>query len=131
MGLRKDLEENFDYEILDEFLDHFAMASESMEILIINLEKAEYYKRNIDELFRIFHNIKSATAYLKITQINTFVIEVEDLLDKMRDVEGPAKAEIVDWLLLCEDQMSAWNVNLRLDEDLIPLSDALIELPEL
>ena len=131
MGLRKDLEENFDYEIVDEFLDHFAMASESMELLTINLEKPEYYKRNIDELFRIFHNIKSATAYLKITTINNFVIEVEDLLDKMRDVDGPAKTEIVDWLLLCDDQMSAWNINLRLDEDLIPLSDALIELPEL
>lgn len=131
MGLRKDLEENFDYEIVDEFLDHFAMAAESMELLTINLEKVEYYKRNIDELFRIFHNVKSATAYLKITMINEFVIEVEDLLDKMRDEEGPAKTEIVDWLLLCDDQMSAWNVNLRLDEELIPLNKVLVKLPKL
>jgi len=131
MGSRKVLEENFDFEIVDEFLDHFAMASEAMELLTINLEKPEYYRRNIDELFRIFHNIKSATAYLQITEINAFAIEVEDLLDKMRDEEGPAKTEIVDWLLLCDDQLSAWNINLRLDEDLIPLSDVLIELPTL
>ena len=129
--MRKVLEENFDYEILDEFMDHFAMAAESIEILTINLEKAEYYKRNIDELFRIFHNIKSATAYLKINIINDFAIEVEDLLDKMRDQEGPAKAEIVDWLLLCDDQMNEWNINLRLDEELVPLKDALVVLPTL
>lgn len=129
--MRKVLEENFDYEILDEFMDHFAMAAESIELLTLNLEKAEYYKRNVDELFRIFHNIKSATAYLKIELINEFTIEVEDLLDKMRDVEGPARAEVVDWLLLCDDQMSAWNINLRLDEDLAPLNEALRVLPTL
>ncbi len=131
MGMRKVLEENFDYEILDEFMDHFSMAAESMELLTINLEKAEYYKRNIDELFRIFHNIKSATAYLKIKIINDFAIEVEDLLDKMRDEEGPARTEVVDWLLLCDDQMSEWNINLRLDEDLVPLKEALLVLPTL
>lgn len=123
--MRKVLEENFDYEILDEFMDHFSMATESIEILTINLEKPEYYKRNIDELFRIFHNIKSATAFLKIQLINDFSIEVEDLLDKMRDEEGPATAEVVDWLLLCDDQMAEWNINLRQDEDLAPLNQAL------
>ena len=37
-----------------------------METLIIGLEKEEHYATNIQELFRIYHNIKSATGFLNI-----------------------------------------------------------------
>lgn len=131
MGVRKTLEETFDFEIVDEFLDHFSMASESMELLTIQLEKPEYYARNVDELFRIFHNIKSATGFLHISMINNFAIDVEELLEQLRKKSGPASSEIVDWLLMCDDHMTVWNDNLRMDEDLAPLPDALKILPTL
>lgn len=35
MGIRSDLEKNFDFEIIDEFLDHYSMMIEIMEPLII------------------------------------------------------------------------------------------------
>lgn len=131
MGIRKTLEETFDYEIVDEFLDHFAMASESIEILTIQLENPDYYARNVDELFRIFHNIKSATGFLHIVPINRFATEVEELLERLRQREGPASSEVVDWLLMCDDHMTVWNDNLRMDEELAPLPDALKILPAL
>ncbi len=131
MGVRKVLEEGFDYEIVDEFLDHFAMATDSIEVLTIQLEKPEYYVRNVDELFRIFHNIKSATGYLQLHEIHTFAMSVENLLEQMRQVEGPASAEVVDWLIACDDHMTQWNANLRMDEDLAPLPDMLQTVPKI
>lgn len=131
MGVRKDLEETFDYEIVDEFLDHFSMVTDEIENLTIQLENPEYYARNVDELFRIFHNIKSATAFLHINIINKFVIAVEDLLEQMRKLEGPASSEIVDWLIACDDHMSQWNDNLRMDEGLMPLPDVLKRVPQI
>jgi two-component system chemotaxis sensor kinase CheA len=131
MGVRKELEETFDYEIVDEFLDHFAMVTDEIELLTIQLEKPEYYVRNVDELFRIFHNVKSATAFLHISVINKFAISVEDLLERMRGREGPASPAVVDWLIACDDHMTQWNDNLRLDEELSPVPEILKTLPKL
>ena len=61
MGVRRELEENFDYEIVDEFSEHFSMMTEIMEPLIVNLEKESAFNENVHELFRIFHNLKSAS----------------------------------------------------------------------
>ena len=55
MGIRSDLDANFDYEIVDEFLDHYSMMVDSMEVMIIDLSKPNMYKRSTDELFRVFH----------------------------------------------------------------------------
>ena len=131
MGVRKVLEENFDYEIVDEFLDHFTRATDEIELLTIQLEKPEYYKRNVDELFRIFHNIKSATAYLKVEMIHTFAVNVENLLELMRKEVGPAASHIVDWLLACDDLMSRWSSELSGDEKLSEIPRVLQITPTL
>lgn len=129
MGLRKLLEETFDFEIIDEFLDHFSKVTDEIELLTLQLEKPEYYVRNVDELFRIFHNVKSATGFLHVDLINKFAISVEDVLEQMRKEEGPAPMWLVDWLLACDDQMGKWNENFRKDEDLAPLADILQKAP--
>ena len=56
MGIRSDLDANFDFEVVDEFLDHYSMMVESMEIMILDLSNEEMYRRSVDELFRVFHN---------------------------------------------------------------------------
>lgn len=131
MGVRKELEETFDFEIIDEFLDHFEMAVENIEPLTVGLEHEEFYEKNIGELFRIFHNIKSATGFLQLTPIYKFAIEVEGLLETLRAQTGPAPAHIIDWLIACDDHMSVWNINLRMDESLAPLPDTLKTIPTL
>ena len=62
MGIKSDLENNFDFEIVDEFLDHYSMMVESMEIMIIDLSKPSIYKRSVDELFRVFHTLNQHQA---------------------------------------------------------------------
>ena len=82
MGIRSDLDANFDYEIVDEFLDHYSMMVDSMEVMIIDLSKPNLQNRCIDELFRVFHNIKSASSFLKIEPMSRLSTLVEDELEE-------------------------------------------------
>jgi len=130
MGVRHDLEVNFDFEIVDEFLDHYSIMIDTMEPLIVGLAQKELYSQNINELFRISHNIKSASAFLNIDVMNRFSIMVEDTLEFLRTQDGPASDEIIAWLLLCHDQLARWNKNLEEDTKLDKINFKLMNIPE-
>ena len=130
MGVRHDLEVNFDYEVVDEFLDHYSIMVDTMEPLVVGLANKELYSQNINELFRISHNIKSASAFLNIKIMNRFSIMVEDTLEFLRLCDGPASDEIISWLLLCHDQFARWNKNLEEDEKFDKINFKLMNIPE-
>lgn len=131
MGVRSNLDANFDFEIVDEFLDHFTMMVESMEVMIMDLEKPNKYKRSIGELFRVFHNIKSASGYLKIVPMSKLSAFVEDALEKLRETDELANSEIVTWLLSISDMYAQWLEDLRFDNDLAHIKYELLKLPYL
>ena len=131
MGIRSDLDANFDYEIVDEFLDHYSMMVESMEVMIIDLSKPNMYKRSTGELFRVFHNIKSAAGYLKILPMNKLASFVEDALEELRKRNTPISRETVDWLLAISDMFAAWHDDLKLDNELTHVKFSLLKLPDL
>ncbi len=132
MGIRSDLEADFDFEIVDEFLDHFAIMVESMEIMIMDLSHNEaMYRRAVDELFRVFHNIKSASGYLKITPMFKLASFVEDALESLRQTEPPVSAETTDWLLAISDMFAQWQDDLKLDNELSKIKYALLKIPDL
>jgi two-component system chemotaxis sensor kinase CheA len=131
MGVRRDLEANFDFEIVDEFLDHYAMMVDVMEMLIVDLENSDRYTRSVDELFRIFHNVKSASGFLQLepmTRLSTFV---EDVLEQMRTISGPANEETVSWLLEVNDLYMSWQDDLKLDNELTKIKFSLLKSPDL
>ena len=131
MGIRSDLDANFDFEIVDEFLDHYSMMVESMEVMIIDLSKPNMYKRSTDELFRVFHNIKSASGYLKIVPMNKLASFVEDALEELRKRNTPVTKETVDWLLEISDMFAAWHDDLKLDNELTHVKFSVLKLPDL
>ncbi len=131
MGVRSDLEANFDFEIVDEFLDHYSMMVDSMEVMIIDLSKPNMYKRSINELFRIFHNIKSASGYLKIIPMQKLASFVEDELEILREKEVPVTDETTDWLLAISDTFSNWQNDLRKDNSLSKIKYDLLKIPDL
>lgn len=131
MGVRRDLEDNFDYEIVDEFLDHYAMMVEVMEPLIIELGKEERYTHALEELFRIFHNIKSASGFLKIEPMVRLSTFIEDSLEKMRFQEGPANEEVVSWLVSVNDMYIQWQEDLKLDNTMTKITFSLLKLPDM
>jgi two-component system chemotaxis sensor kinase CheA len=131
MGIRRELETNYDFEIVDEFLDHYSMMIDILEPLAIDLEKKEFYARSLDELFRIFHNIKSAAGFLKIESMIRLATFVESALETMRSLEGPANKETVNWLLSISDIFVQWQDDLKLDNDLSKINFSLLKLPDL
>ncbi|MDD2790670.1 MAG: Hpt domain-containing protein [Sulfurimonas sp.] len=131
MGVRSDLDASFDFEIVDEFYDHYTMMIESMEVMIIDLSKPAMQKRSIDELFRVFHNIKSASGYLQIASMNKLASFVEDALDELRSSDNPITQETIDWLLNISDMFAAWQEDIKLDNELSKINFSLLKLPDL
>jgi len=131
MGIRSDLDANFDFEIVDEFLDHYAMMIESMEVMIIDLSKPNMYKRSVDELFRVFHNIKSASGYLKIVPMQRLSALVEDELEQLRGLEKPISEETTTWLLSISDMFAQWQDDFKLDNPLSKINYSLLKIPDL
>jgi len=131
MGIKSDLDKNFDFEIVDEFLDHYAMMSESMEIIILDLSKPTMRRRSVDELFRIFHNIKSASGYLEILPMQKLSAFVEDALDVLRKLDKEITRETIDWLLNISDIFSQWYDDLKNDNDLSKIKYSLLKLPDM
>jgi len=131
MGVRSELDANFDFEIVDEFLDHYSMMVENMEILIIDLSKPNMFEQSINELFRVFHNIKSATGYLQIEPMSKLSAFVEDSLEQLRTKHETVNEETINWLLNISDMFAQWNEDLKLDNDLSHIKFSLLKLPDL
>jgi len=131
MGIRSDLDANFDFEIVDEFLDHYSMMVESMEVMIVDLSKPNMYERSINELFRVFHNIKSASAYLKIVPMNKLAAFVEDELEDLRKKKPPVSEETVNWLLSISDMFATWQDDFKMNNELSKIKYSLLKIPDL
>ncbi len=130
MGIFSDLEAEFDVEIVEEFFSHYSFMIEALEPLVIALEKEELYTNNINEIFRIFHNIKSSTGYLKLTSINKIVTLGEEMLEECRHLDGKASDELINWLLLLSDQLQLYKKDLQDDRDeLSAINHNIIKIP--
>ncbi len=131
MGIRSDLDANFDFEIVDEFLDHYSMMVDSMEVMILDLSKPNLQKRSVDELFRVFHNIKSASGYLQIIPMSRLATLVEDELEQLRSNAKPVNEETINWLLDISDMFAIWHEDFKSDGELTKVRFALLKIPDL
>jgi len=126
MGLFTQLEIEFDLEIVEDFISHFGIMCENMEPLIISLGKAEEYEENIGELFRIFHNIKSAAGFLRLDAIIKLAALCEDVAEEARMLHGPASEDFIDWLLMVSDQFNRYRQDLENDAEYFGMLEPLI-----
>ncbi len=131
MGIRSALEANFDFEIIDEFLDHYGMMTEVMESLIIDLGNKERYHRSIEELFRIFHNVKSASGYLQIQPMVRLSTFVEDALEQLRTRDKVVNEETINWLISVSDMFLQWQEDFKMDNELTKIHFSLLILPDM
>ncbi|HHD77999.1 MAG TPA: phosphorelay protein [Campylobacteraceae bacterium] len=132
MGICQDLENRYDYDIVEEFLGHFGMLVESLEKLIVALDDPALFRRNINELFRIFHTIKSASGYLMITPVNKVVTLAEEVLEECRQLEGSASDTLINWLLVVSDQLNAYREDLEQDREHFTKTDSrIVKIPTL
>lgn len=126
MGILAQLEVDFDIEIVEDFISHYAIMCENMEPLIIGLNKSERYEDNIGELFRIFHNMKSAAGFLKLEPIIKLAVLCEDVAEEARILKGPASESFIDWLLLVSDQFEKYRRDVERDAEYFTVLNPLI-----
>ncbi len=130
MGIRTRLEQAFDYDIVDEFLDHFDIMTEVMEPSIITLENEKIREEKVNELFRIFHNIKSAASFLKLERIQLLAELAEEMMERLRTEPSRVDDRTIDWLLAVSDQMRAWYTQIANDEELDDTNPLILNIPE-
>ena len=126
MGILAQLEVDFDMEIVEDFVSHFAIMCENMEPLIIGMSKADRYSENIGDLFRIFHNMKSAAGFLKLDPIIKLAVLAEDIAEEARVLKGPASEAFIDWLLLVSDQFEKYRKDVEDDAAFFTVLNPLI-----
>ncbi|MBE2985261.1 Hpt domain-containing protein [Campylobacter sp. RM9344] len=130
MGMLKRLEVDFSYDIVEEFLSHYSLMCDLMEPLIVNLSREDKFKNNIDELFRIFHNIKSAAGYMHIDPVLKLTTLAEDVCEEARSLQGPANDSFIDWLLLVSDQFAKYKNDIEGDAEYFSvLNPNIIDIP--
>jgi len=129
MGILDKLYEEYDYDIVDEFVNQWDYIIDEIDIVIERLEKEDEYKEAVNELFRIFHSLKSATAFLKLTRINIFAKLVEDVLESARNKDKPTE-EFVDWMFLASGQIAKWYEEITHNKELSPIDGRLLKLPK-
>lgn len=126
MGILAQLEVDFDIEIVEDFVTHYAIMCENMEPMVIGLAKFERYENNIGELFRIFHNMKSAAGFLKLEPIIKLATLCEDVVEEARMLKGPASEEFIDWLLLVGDQFEKYRRDVETDAEYFTVLNPLV-----
>lgn len=126
MGLFTQLEIDFDLEIVEDFVSHYGIMCENMEPLIIGLNKVEYYEENMGELFRIFHNMKSAAGFLHLEAIIRLAALCEDVCEEARMLKGPATDEFIDWLLMVSDQFEKYRHDIEENREYFSMLEPLI-----
>lgn len=131
MGIRSDLDSNFDSEVINEFYDHYTMMVESMEVMILDLSKPNLYQRSFDELFRVVHNVKSASGFLNIEPMRRLSTFVEEVLEELRLRDNPIEQNTQGWLLEVFDTFESWKEDMKNDRELTKVKYSLLKIPDL
>ena len=127
MGILDKLNEENDPEIVEEFLNQWDIIIDEIDLVIERLESD--YEDSINELFRIFHSLKSATAFLKLDRINLFAKLVEDVLESARKKDKPTD-ELIDWLFMASGQLMKWYQEITHNEELSMIDPKILKLPK-
>ena len=128
MGIKSELIENYDYEIVEDFIDHLDIMSGVMEPNIMAMKNDP---SKVNELFRIFHNIKSASGFLNISKLNKVAHLSEDILDRLRESGDQPSDELVDWMIVVSDQFQKWSEELSFDaQTLSAINKEILNIPK-
>ena len=131
MGILSNLYENFDNDIVEEFLMMLDITEDNIDMIIEDLKID--YDNTINDLFRLFHNLKSATAFLQLKRIHNFAHFVENILEAARNkyLEQKKLQSLMDWLFVVSGQFHEWYRNITSDSELAPLNPKILKPPKL
>ncbi len=128
MGIFSQLEVNFDREIVEDFVFHYALMCKNMKPLIAGLLHPENYRKNMGELAHIFHNIKSAAGFLQLEPLMYLSYVCEEVVEQARMSQTYASKALVDWLVVASEQFECYRRDIGKDAaDFTGLNPSIIQ----
>jgi two-component system chemotaxis sensor kinase CheA len=127
MGILDKLNEENDPEIVEEFLNQWDYIIDDIDLVIERLN--DDYENAVNELFRIFHSLKSATAFLKLNRVNIFAKLVEEVLENARK-KDKATDELIDWLFIASSQLGKWYDEIMKNGELSAINPKILNIPK-
>lgn len=112
-----------DNELLDIFTSRLETDLPLMQEFISHLDtdKADATAK----LFRMFHNYKASSSYLKLNEFHLLIAQGENILSAMRSYHVKANANDIKWLQACVSQLLHWHEQLMSKQTLSPIDDTL------
>ena len=123
MGIRDYLYSEFDSEIVDEYLIIWDIIEDNLDFLI---EELENNPEAVNDLFRMFHNLKSASSFLKLKRIANYAHLIENILDKVRGKKKISK-EVIDWLFDATAIIHKWYEEINKNKELSPVDMSILK----
>jgi two-component system chemotaxis sensor kinase CheA len=127
MKIQDYLYSEFDSSIVEEFLMMLDIMEDTLDLTIERLQEDSSV---INDLFRMFHNLKSATGFLKIKRMHNFAHFVEDILDEAREKQK-INDELIDWLFKVADQFHQWYQDINQNAELSHVNPKILKVPKI
>ena len=127
MKIQDYLYSEFDSSIVEEFLMMLDIMEDTLDLTI---ERLQEDNSAINDLFRMFHNLKSATGFLKIKRMHNFAHFVEDILDEAREKQK-INDEFIDWLFKVADQFHQWYQDINQNVELSHVNPQILKVPKI
>jgi two-component system chemotaxis sensor kinase CheA len=80
---------------------------QELNLSIVRLEEDPHDRATVDEIFRIAHSLKGASATMGFARIAELTHEMEEVFELLRQRSGGLPSEAVDTVLACLDALSA------------------------
>ena len=89
--------------IEQEFISDAEEILQTVNNLLVDLEKEPGNEDTLATIFRSIHNLKGSTSYLRFNHLETILHVTEEILDAIRDEELEANPSTIDQLLKAVD----------------------------
>jgi len=127
MGVQDYLYGEFDSDIVEEFLMLLDSIEDTIDLTIEHLYEDEDM---LHDIFRMFHNLKSAASFLKLKRIENFAHFVEEILQKYRDHKKEIDEDLIDWLFEVSEQFHLWYRDINENLELSPIDPKVFKIPK-
>lgn len=85
-----------DLELVAEFVDEAADGLAEADSVLLEIERREAVRDDIDRLFRVFHTLKGVSGFLGLTPIASLAHRTEELLDRVREGRATLQGKGLD-----------------------------------
>ncbi|MFP4315762.1 MAG: Hpt domain-containing protein [Desulfovibrionales bacterium] len=116
----------FDPEIFSDFILEAREHLETIEPMLLELEKEPEDLTLLNEIFRPMHSLKGASGFLGLNTINGLAHRAENILDELRKGNIMVSTEIMDVILAATDALGIIISNLEVDGQEGDVDTALI-----